>query len=127
MEPFIRDKVETLKNTHLSWMSLLFTGPYNDSFINTHKRIGYVHVEQKIPPMFVSACIAYLRAEFPKLLDDDPTLYISGFNHRQYCIAIIRVLDLCQFLIDRTYYQSLMELLGISPSLLVKLMTTTKK
>lgn len=127
MSPFVEGKVDSLKQTHLRWMNLLFSGPFDDQFIKTHQHIGEVHLKQKIPPLFVAASMAYLRAEMPKLLTPDLLAKLPPQYDYAFCTAaLLRLIDTCQFVIDRTYYQSLMELLGISPKLFLRLMTASK-
>ena len=125
MRPFVIDKVDSLKQTHLRWMNLLFSGPFDDSFVAIHQHIGEVHLKQKIPPLFVSASMAFLRAEMPKMLSPDVLGKLPLQHDYAFCTsALLRLIDICQFLIDRTYYRSLMELLGISPKLFLRLMTS---
>ena len=125
MRPFVEDKVGMLKQTHFRWMNMLFTGPFDEQFVKVHEHIGEVHLKQKIPPLFVAASMAFLRAEMPKLLT--PELLAKVPQDYAFCTsALLRLIDICQFLIDRTYYRSLMDLLGISPKLFLRLMTTSK-
>ena len=67
MRPFVIDRVDSLKQTHLRWMNMLFSGPFDDQFVQIHQHIGEVHLKQKIPPLFVASSMAFLRAEMPKL------------------------------------------------------------
>ena len=125
MRPFVEGKVDMLKQTHLRWMNLLFSGPFDDQFVTIHEHIGNVHLKQKIPPLFVAASMAFLRAEMPKLLTPE-LLAQTPYQYTDCTASLLRLIDLCQFLIDRTYYRSLMDLLGISPKLFLRLMTTSK-
>ena len=103
MRPFVIDKVDKVD----------------------HQHIGEVHLKQKIPPLFVSASMAFLRAEMPKMLSPEVLGKLPLQHDYAFCTsALLRLIDICQFLIDRTYYRSLMELLGISPKLFLRLMTS---
>lgn len=125
MRPFVEGKVDSLKQTHLRWMGMLFSGPFDDQFVKIHEHIGEVHLKQKIPPLFVAASMAFLRAEMPKLLTPE-LLAKTSYQYADCTASLLRLIDLCQFLVDRTYYRSLMDLLGISPKLFLRLMTTSK-
>lgn len=127
MRPFVIDQVDSLKQTHLRWMNMLFSGNYDDQFVQVHQHIGEVHFKQKIPPLFVSASMAFLRAEMPKLITADILAKCPQYDYAFCTAALLRLIDICQFLIDRTYYRSLMELLGISPKLFLRLMTSSSK
>ena len=126
MSPFVEGRVDTLKQTHMRWMNMLFSGPFDAEFVKIHQHIGEVHLRQKIPPLFVSASVAFLRAEMPKLFTPELLAHVPQYDYAFCTSALLRVLDTCQYLIDRTYYKALMELLGISPQLFLRLMTTTK-
>ena len=127
MRPFVIDRVDSLKQTHLRWMNMLFSGPFDDQFVQIHQHIGEVHLKQKIPPLFVASSMAFLRAEMPKLFTPELLEKYPQYDYAFCTSALLRLIDTCQFLVDRTYYQSLMELLGISPKLFLRLMTSSSK
>jgi hypothetical protein len=115
-------RVEALKMTHLAWLKELFSGVGADALVSRQEMIGRMHVKAKVPPVFVAASMSFLRAEFPK--------HFAGvFNDKsesaQATTSILRTLDVCQYLIDRAYNECLMDNLGIRPTLLNKLMTTS--
>ncbi len=99
---YIEGRVDLLKKTHIQWIESLFSGNYDEAFFESQLRIGRTHVSAKIPPLFVASSMSYLRSAFPKLInqefnDDDKSGEISS--------SVLRVLDLCQFLIDYAYEQ----------------------
>lgn len=52
--PFIEGKVDHLKQTHLAWLKQVFTGKYDQEYIETMYRVGYVHVQVDLPVEFMS-------------------------------------------------------------------------
>ena len=126
--PLIEGRVEQLKRTHAAWLESLFNGDYGADFIRRQQQIGEVHVRAKIPPTFVAASMSFLRGALPDVLaaniadKDDAKAAMS---------TLLRLFDLCQFLIDRSYdgtlSDGLMGNLGISPALLARLQTVGKK
>jgi truncated hemoglobin YjbI len=117
----LEGRVEALKVTHLAWLKELFSGISADALVARQEMIGRVHVKAKIPPMFVSASMSFLRGAFPVLLA--ATLEEKG-QIIAATTAILRTLDVCQYVFDRAYNECLMENLGVTPALLNKLMTT---
>ena len=120
---YIEGRVEQLKKTHIAWMNELFSGNYGPEFIQRQERIGDVHVRVRVPPIFVAASMSFLRAAFPTIVaknvhDHDLAGKAVG--------SLLRLLDLCQYLIDRKYNDTLMGNLGISPALLTRLQTIAK-
>lgn len=65
------------------------------------RRIGEVHVAAGIPPLFVAASMSFLRGAFPEEIEiaartvGDPIGICTG--------VVLRLLDLCQYLIDSAY------------------------
>ncbi|MBU2788403.1 hypothetical protein HFQ13_09350 [Acidithiobacillus sp. VAN18-1] len=118
---FIEGKIDALKKTHMAWMQDLFSGDYGEAFLIRQEKIGHVHVAVKIPPVFVAASMSFLRGALPAIIAE----LVADKNEAAHATsAILRLLDLCQYLIDRSYTQTMMDNLGISPALLNRLMTT---
>lgn len=121
--PFIEGRVECLKKTHISWMTGLFNGVYDHEFMITQKRIGERHVAVGISPLFVAASMSFLRATLPGEVEkiahtiSEPVGTCTG--------ALLRLLDLCQYLIDSAYEAERMRRLssatGMRPALLENL------
>ncbi|NOY73509.1 MAG: hypothetical protein GXP14_14275 [Gammaproteobacteria bacterium] len=98
---YIEGRVEHLKATHINWISSLFCGDYDDAFMEAQLKIGVVHVEVGIPPLFVASSMSYLRSAMAKVIEKE-------LKDKVQCItelsgAIVRVLDLCHFLVDYAY------------------------
>ncbi len=118
--PYLEGRIDALKATHLAWIKDIFNGEYTDAFIARQEKIGEVHVKVRVPPHFVASSMSHLRAALPALIQD-----VEQDKHRstQAIKTLMQVLDLCQYLIDRKYSETLMDNLGISPALLNRLQT----
>ncbi|MDE8350195.1 MAG: protoglobin domain-containing protein [Acidocella sp.] len=123
IKPYINGRVDQLKRTHIVWLESLFAGDYGVDFIKRQEKIGETHVRVRVPPLFVAASMAFLRGALP------PVLAVNIPDSKQAMLAtasLLRLLDLCQYLIDRKYAEVLMDNLGISPALLTRLQTVGK-
>jgi len=118
--PYLEGRIDALKKTHISWLQELFSGDYGEAFIHRQEKIGEVHVKVRVPPLFVAASMSFLRAELPLVIAEN----VPDKNEVGKAVAsLLRLLDLCQYLIDRKYNGALMDNLGISPALLTRLQT----
>lgn len=90
--------------------------------MKTQWEIGRVHAKMHIAPLFVASSMSYLRSEMPKLVTDDQAQQINE-NRDDIVASILKLLDISQFVIDRSYYDRLMEVTGISKALLHRLMS----
>lgn len=118
--PYLEGRIEALKQTHLTWIRDLVGGVHDAAFISRQEKIGEVHVTMRIPPLFVASSMSHLRAAMPLLIQrkvDDSA------KAGQATKALLQLLDLCHYLIDRKYSETLMNNLGISPALLNRLQT----
>lgn len=114
-------RVDILKKTHIAWLNELFSGIDADALVSHQELIGRAHVKAKVPPVFVAASMSFLRSMFPNLFG---AVLAEKSDVTAATAAILRTLDVCQYLIDRAYLQCLMDNLGIKPALLNRLMTT---
>ncbi len=64
--PYLDDRLDMLKKTHIAWMKELFAGDYGEDFIRRQEEIGAVHVRVRVPPLFVAASMSFLRARYQK-------------------------------------------------------------
>lgn len=58
---FIEGRVDTLKRTHLEWLTSLFTHDFDTDFAAHLYHIGDVHVRVKLPADFMTGAITYLQ------------------------------------------------------------------
>lgn len=128
--PHVAGRVEQLKTTHIAWLTSLFEGNYGEDFVARQERIGKAHVVAKIPPLFVAASMSFLRAAFTELLDK-LALEQAGESVGRCSGAVLRLLDLCQYLIDRAYEEDrldrLVEATGMSRRLLENLISLNQR
>lgn len=122
--PYLEERIDLLKKTHIVWMRDLFSGDYGEEFIKRQEKIGEMHVKVRVPPLFVSASMSFLRTALPHLVMDSVP---DAHDAVKAVASLLRILDLCQYLIDRNYNAALMDNLGISPALLVRLQTVGKR
>jgi hypothetical protein len=121
--PYFEGRIEQLKKTHILWLESLFNGEYGAEFILAQEKIGAAHLRMRIPPLFVTASMSFLRGAMPRILAarvPDAGAAVAA------TATLLRLLDLCQYLIDRAYDQVLTDNLGISPALLMRLQTAGK-
>ncbi len=107
MAPFVQNQLGTLKPAHSAWLDNLFEGDYGPDFVRCQQEIGEAHARANVPPIFFAASMAFLRAAFPPLLTaniKDPREQGAATG------SLLRLLDLCQYLIDPKYYQALIRL-----------------
>jgi hypothetical protein len=103
-------------------MSELFSGDYGEAFLERQRRIGEVHVRVGIPPLFVAASMSFLRSAFPAEIE--ASAQAMGEPADVYTGAVLRLLDLCQYLIDSSYEEKFLEAAGISPELMWQMART---
>ena len=109
----IEGRLEMLKGTHRQWMSELFNGPHDEAFFARQEVIGVVHVKVKIPPLFVSSSMSFLRHEIVHLLHSaTENGAISCAQFEAASSSVLRLLDLCQTLIDNAYETERLRLLS---------------
>jgi len=118
----IEGRLESLKSTHQQWMVYLFTGPHDEAFFERQEVIGVVHVKVKIPPLFVSSSMSFLRHEIVHMLhiaSEGGEITCEQFQAASS--AILRLLDLCQMLIDSAYDAERLRLLSEATGMKLRL------
>lgn len=121
----IEGRVDTLKATHITWITDLFSGEYDNTFIETQLRIGVTHVKVGISPLFVASSMSYLRSGLTKVVEKELSDNIESIT--DLSSAIVKALDLSHFLIDYAYekerLQRLTQVTGLSLPLLENLIS----
>lgn len=98
---FVEGRVEILKKTHILWMEKLFHGKYDHDFFVSQQKIGEKHVAAGISPLFVAASMSFLRGALPEEIEDAAKAIGESVG---ICTgALLRLLDICQYLIDSAY------------------------
>ena len=76
--PFLEGRLELLKQTHLRWLTSLFSGPFDIDYAKAMYRVGHVHVQVNLPVEFMAGGMALigdrLIAEIERLYADDEQL-----------------------------------------------------
>lgn len=65
---FIDGRVDALKETHLRWMESLFSGPYDQTYVEQMYKIGYVHVRIKLPVEFIASAMTMINNRLNHIL-----------------------------------------------------------
>lgn len=98
----IGDRVESLKKTHARWLLSLCGGEYDRVFFDTQFRIGTVHVEQSVPPWFVSVVMNVIRVEAGPLIASEGTVAESQLR----LASFLKVVDLVGMVMDMGYAEA---------------------
>ncbi|NJD05908.1 MAG: hypothetical protein FIA97_05350 [Methylococcaceae bacterium] len=74
--PFLEGRIDVLKQTHLRWLTSLFSGTYDSEYTKAMHRVGDVHVKVKLPVEFMAGGTTLigdlLLADLDELFRDDP-------------------------------------------------------
>jgi hemoglobin-like flavoprotein len=62
------DKLDYLKETHLTWLKSLFTLDINAEFAKSMKRVGDVHVEIQLPLDFMTGAMSLINTGLIKIV-----------------------------------------------------------
>jgi len=76
--PFLEGRLDLLQQTHLRWLTSLFSGPFDIDYAKAMYRVGHVHVKVNLPVEFMAGGMALigdrLIAEIERLYADDEQL-----------------------------------------------------
>jgi len=96
----IEGRVDSLKATHMRWMTELFAGDYGDQYLENRWRIGLVHVRVGVNPKWVEAVVSFLRAAASELIANN----IADKAQQAACAqSVVRILDLDLMIINLAY------------------------
>ena len=119
---FLEGRLEALKATHLQWMKDLFSREFNEEYVAFLWNVGRVHAKLHIAPLFVAASMSFLRSEIPTIVSDEIAEQL-GERRSDLIAAVLKILDINQFVIDSSYSDRLLEVTGMSKKLLQRLMS----
>lgn len=68
--PFLDGRVDSLKSTHLQWLSSLFTGPYDVNYTAVMYGVGDAHVRVKLPVEFMAGGMCLIQNELTGIAAD---------------------------------------------------------
>jgi truncated hemoglobin YjbI len=66
--PFLIDRVDSLKQTHIKWLESVFSGPFDEAYVEAMYRVGDVHVRAKLPVEFMAGSMALVNTRLNELL-----------------------------------------------------------
>ncbi|SMF95886.1 Protoglobin [Methylomagnum ishizawai] len=104
---FLQGRTERLKNTHLSWLDKIFTGPYDNEYTAYMYMVGVIHVRVDLPVEFMAAGMTLIADAISTKLN---ALY--GGDHRQSrdtMAAINGVLGYSLIVMQKSYQSSMEE------------------
>jgi len=67
---YLEGRITGLKQTHLDWMTSIFTGPYNEKYTESMYDVGDIHVRVNLPVEFMSGGITLICNELYKIIFD---------------------------------------------------------
>lgn len=108
---FLEGRVETLRHTHLEWLKDIFRRDFNQEYIDFLKNIGIVHATLNIPSSFITASMCFIRSQIPMFITEEDATKI-GNDRAILASSAIKMIDINQFIIDRSYYNQLMKITG---------------
>lgn len=95
-------QIDRLRGTLHEWLDEVFTGPYGDSYYQSRRKIGHVHVEVGLEPRFMFGAMNLVRSELMRILDDADRSIGDA-------LSVGRILDLELTVMTQAYWDTLME------------------
>ncbi|MCG7983073.1 MAG: protoglobin domain-containing protein [Candidatus Thiodiazotropha lotti] len=75
-KPFLVERIDALRETHIKWLESVFSGPFDLTYVKAMYRVGDVHVKAKLPVEFMAGSMALVTTRLHQLLGtifkDDP-------------------------------------------------------
>ncbi|MDD5284453.1 MAG: protoglobin domain-containing protein [Desulfuromonadaceae bacterium] len=109
-----------LREMHINWFMALFTGTYDNHYMNHLTRIGYAHVKVGLSVHFVNAAMNQIRHFLLGLIDDH---YSDREQRRMLREAVEKILDMNLDVMSTSYRDEEMKKVFLSrkvESLLIK-------
>lgn len=101
------DQIQRLKGLLLAWVRELFSGRYDDAYVERRWRVGMRHVEIGLPQLYTDVALARLRAGLIQAVE---TAWPVDTNERRDSLrALNRLLDLDLAIIGDAYQAVLSE------------------
>lgn len=67
---FVEGRLDALQATHLRWMESLFTGPYDQDYVEYMYKIGFIHVKVNLPVEFMAGAMTLINNRLYGVLVD---------------------------------------------------------
>jgi PAS domain S-box-containing protein len=97
-------QIERLKTSLVAWMSLLFSGTYDDAFFAHAARVGLVHVRVGLPQRYMLSATSVLRRAFGAIVDQ-----AEGRSYVLHLRALDQLLDLALTVMLESYATATLE------------------
>ncbi len=113
-----------LKKTHRDWFSSLFTGTYDNQYLNTLQRIGTAHVRVGLNAHFVNVAMNVVRHFVVEMLQENFTVHEERRRLRAACEKII---DINLDIMSASYQQEELKKFFLSRRLESQLIKATER
>jgi hypothetical protein len=101
---FIDGRTDTLKAAHLEWLHRLFSGPYDEVYVENLYKIGYVHVKVNLPVEFMAGAMTLINNSLFGLLVN---AYGSDQAHLAKALeAVNAVTGMSLFVMQQSYQEA---------------------
>ncbi|MEJ2619255.1 MAG: protoglobin domain-containing protein [Candidatus Thiodiazotropha sp.] len=103
-EPFLKDRVDSLKETHIKWLETVFSGPFDVDYVRAMYRVGDVHVKAKLPVEFMAGAMALVSTRLIAMLGtiiiDDQKRFVEAVS------AVNAILGFTLMVMQQSYESS---------------------
>jgi PAS domain S-box-containing protein len=98
-----RTLVERLRAGLGEWMELLLVGPWDESYMTLHSRIGRMHVRVQLPQRYMFAAMSMIRQDFEAIIARELTDAAAAARVRQ---ALARIIEVELAIMLEAYHES---------------------
>ena len=102
-----KQQIERLKQTLITWIGSVLTGPFDDGFLQAHARIGQVHVRIALPQEYMFTAMNRIRVRLFEVAQD--SFGSDRERLRTTVRAVDQILDLELAIMLDTYREDLAE------------------
>lgn len=113
-----------LKKTHRDWFSSLFTGTYDNQYLNTLQRIGTAHVRVGLNAHFVNVAMNVVRHFVVEMLQEN---FPSHEERRRLRAACEKIIDINLDIMSASYQQEELKKFFLSRRLESQLIKATER
>lgn len=101
---YLEGRIEILKPTHLRWMESLFTGPYDQSYVQHMYQVGIVHVKVHLPVEFMAGSMTLINKGLSRLM-------VETYGHDQQKLTKVleatgAITGLSLFVMQQSYQEA---------------------
>jgi len=100
------DQIARLRRSLMAWLDELFSGSYDDAYLNKRARIGRAHVAVGLLPHFMFGAMNVIRSELMQVINSSQ----PPEARQDYIMAVNRLLDLELTIMVQSYWDNLMDM-----------------